>query len=86
MIYAVRIRYFRVAFIQLLSRKTILQAEELERKIFGPKQIGVAANVVQQETFTGSREDEQQGNETFNSGHNTTVRTQQDEEFEETAL
>jgi len=27
LIYAVRIRYFRVAFIQLLSRKTIAQAE-----------------------------------------------------------
>ena len=86
LIYAVRIRYFRAAFIQLLSRKTISQAEELERKIFGPKQIGVTGNVVQPETFTGSREDEQQGNETFNSGHNTTVRTQQDEELEEKAL
>ena len=44
LIYAVRIRYFRVAFIQLLSRKTIAQAKELERKIFGPRQIGVIAN------------------------------------------
>ena len=39
LIYAVRIRYFRVAFIQLLSRKTDAQAEELERKIFGPRQV-----------------------------------------------
>ena len=41
MIYAVRIRYFRVAFIQLLSRKAISQAVELEKKIFGQKQITV---------------------------------------------
>ena len=41
LIYAVRIRYFRVAFIQLLSGKTISQAEELEKKIFGQKQITV---------------------------------------------
>ena len=47
LIYAVRIRYFRVAFIQLLSRKTIAQAEEFERKIFGPRQIGVVAIVEQ---------------------------------------
>ena len=44
LIYAVRIRHFRVAFIQLLSRKTIAQAQELERKIFGPRQIRVSAN------------------------------------------
>ena len=41
MIYAVRIRYFRVAFIQLFSGKTISQADELEKKIFGQKQITV---------------------------------------------
>ena len=34
LIYAVRIRNFRVAFIQILSRKTAAQAEEVERKIF----------------------------------------------------
>ena len=44
LIYAVRIRHFRVAFIQLLSRKTMAEAQELERKIFGPRQIGVSAN------------------------------------------
>ena len=76
LIYAVRTRYLRVAFIQLMSRKTISQAEELERKIFGPRQIGVTANV-EQEKNRASREDvEQQGNETLNSGHATTVRTQ----------
>ena len=47
LIYAVRVRSFRVACIQLLSRKTIAQAEEFERKIFGPRQIGVIANVEQ---------------------------------------
>ena len=41
LIYAVRIRNFRVTFIQLVSRKATAQDEELERKIFGPKQIGV---------------------------------------------
>ena len=47
LIYAVRMRHFRVAFIQLLSRKTFAQAQELERKIFGPRQIGVSANAEQ---------------------------------------
>ena len=39
LIYAFRIRYFRVVVIQLLARKTISQAEELEKKIFaiGPR-------------------------------------------------
>ena len=41
LIYAVRIRDFRVAFIQLLLRKTIAQAEQLERNVFGPKQVRV---------------------------------------------
>ena len=44
LIYAARIGYFLVAFIQLLSRKTITQAEELEMKIFGPRQVGVNSN------------------------------------------
>ena len=69
LIYAVRIRYFRVAFIQLLSRKTIAQAEELERKIFGPRQIGVIANVEQGQNRASREEDEQQGNETLKNGH-----------------
>ena len=43
LIYAVRIRYFRVAFIQLLSKKTLTQAVQLERKVFGPRQIRAAA-------------------------------------------
>jgi len=45
LIYAFKIRSFGVAFIQLLSRKTIPQAEELEKKIFGPRQIGFNGNV-----------------------------------------
>ena len=56
LIYAVRIRDFRVAFIQLLSRKTIGQAEELERSVFGPKKIGVVSRpedeVLRQENET----------------------------------
>ena len=43
LIYAVRIRDFRVAFIQLLSRKAIGQAEELERSVFGPKKLELLA-------------------------------------------
>ena len=45
LIYAVRLRNFRVAVIQLLSRKTIAEAEEIESKIFGQRQIGVNSNV-----------------------------------------
>ncbi|XP_078363034.1 adenosine receptor A3-like [Oculina patagonica] len=86
LIYAVRIRYFRVAFIQLLLRKTIAQAEELERKIFGPRQSGVIANVEQGQNRASQEEHEQQGNETLNNGHSTTARTQPQEEYEETPL
>jgi len=49
LIYAVRIRYFRVAFIQLLSKKTIAEAEQLEKNIFGPKQVRVVATAEQGE-------------------------------------
>ena len=38
-IYAFRIRYFRVSFIQLLSRKSISEVEEFEKKIFRTGQI-----------------------------------------------
>ena len=86
LIYAARMRCFRVAIIQLLSRKTISQAEELERKIFGPRQLGVATNVQQRQHRGASREEEEQGNETMNNEHDTTVRTQPQEEYEETAL
>lgn len=41
LIYAFRIRYFRVALIHLLARKTISQAEELEKKIFGLRQTEI---------------------------------------------
>ena len=41
LIYAARIGYFRVAFIQLLFRKPTAQVEELERKIFGIRKVGV---------------------------------------------
>ena len=39
LIYAARIRCFRVAFIQLLLRKAHSQAKEIEMKIFGPRTI-----------------------------------------------
>ena len=45
LIYAARIRNFRVAFIQILSRKTAAQAEEVERKIFEQRQIAFNGNI-----------------------------------------
>ena len=66
LIYAVRIRYFRVAFIQLLLRKTIAQAEQLERNIFGPKQVRVVAAAEQELENRVRREGEvDQENETL---------------------
>ena len=77
LIYAVRIRYFRVAFIQLLSRKPTAEAEELERKIFGPGEIGVTANVEQGENIRASASrEEPQGTETLNDGRDATVQAQ----------
>jgi len=74
LIYAVRMRHFRVAFIQLLSRKSTAQAEEVERKIFGPREIGVTANVEQGKVSARtSASQEEQGNETLNNGPDTTV-------------
>ena len=49
LIYAVRIRYFRVAFIQLLSRKTLAQAEEVEKRIFESRRIEVSVGSAGQE-------------------------------------
>ena len=77
LIYAVRIRYFRVAFIQLLSRKPTAEAEELERKIFGPGEIGVTANVEQGEDIrAGTSREEPQVTETLNGGCDATVQAQ----------
>ena len=66
LIYAVRIRYFRVAFIQLLTRKTIARAEKLERNTFGPKQLGVVATAEQGERRVSRGGEVLQGNETLN--------------------
>ena len=66
LIYAVRIRYFRVAFIQLLLQKTIAQSEQLERNIFGPKQVRVVTAAEQELENSVSREGEvEQGNGTL---------------------
>ena len=82
LIYAVRIRYFRVAFIQLLSRKSTAEAEELERKIFGPRQIGETANDERGENIRASaNQEEQQRNETLSDGRDTKLRIQSQEEF-----
>ena len=77
LIYAVRIRHFRVAFIQLLSRKRTAEAEEVERKLFGPRQIGVTAYVEQGEVSvrTSASREEQQGNETLDNVPDTKVQT-----------
>ena len=64
LIYAVRIRYFRVAFIQLLTRKTIPEAEQLERYIFGPNQVRVAAEQGERKVSLGG--EVLQGNKTLN--------------------
>ena len=69
LIYAVRIRHFRVAFIQLMSRKTLTQAEELELKIFAPNQIGVIPAAEQRQDRASREENEQQENDTLNTGH-----------------
>ena len=61
LIYSFRVRHFRVAFIQLLSGETSAQAEELERKIFGTRQIGENSNV-----------DTGPGNHTLNDNHEPT--------------
>ena len=41
-IYTARIRHFRVAFFQMVMRKTLAQAEKLEKKVFGANRVGVA--------------------------------------------
>ena len=67
LIYAMRIRHFRVAFIQLLSRKTIVQAQELEKKIFGSRQIGVIANHAEHGQSVPRREEAWQENDEMNN-------------------
>ena len=42
LIYTARIRHFRVAFLQMLTRKTFARGEELEHKMFGANRVGVA--------------------------------------------
>ena len=70
LIYAVRIRYFRVAFIELFSRKTFAQAEQLERNIFGPKEVRTVSTAEQGANRVSRREDEVvEGNETLTNGN-----------------
>ena len=42
LIYTARIRHFRVAIFQMLTRKTFAEAEEIENKMFGANRVGVA--------------------------------------------
>ena len=51
LIYAVRMRSFRVAFIQLLSRKTHTQADELEKRIFEPRRLIEVVSTAEQEQY-----------------------------------
>ena len=55
LIYAVRIKYFRVAFIQLLSRKTHAQAEELQKRIFESRRIEVLTTAEQEQHRAGGK-------------------------------
>ena len=66
LIYAVRITYFRVAFIQLLSRKTTAEAEQLGRNMFGPRKIQAVATAEQGENRVGREDKVEQGIETLN--------------------
>ena len=61
----IRIRYFRVAFIQLLLRKTIAEADQLEMNVFGLKQVRVVATAEQGENRVSPRREGavKQGNE-----------------------
>ena len=70
-----------------MSRKSIAQAEEVKRNIFGLRLTGDTANFEQGEDIRASASRaEQQGNETLNNGHDTTVQTQPQVELEEIAL
>ena len=75
LIYAVRIRSFRVAFIQILPRKTAGQAEEVERKIFGQRQIAVNGNI-----------NERQGNQTLSDKQEPARQAEPHDGCEETPL
>ena len=70
LIYAVRIRYFRAAFIQLLSGKTLAQAEELERRIFKSTRIEVVGTAEQGQHRAGGKFDRA----TLNKGQTTQYR------------
>ena len=76
LIYAVRIRNFRVAFIQILSRKTAAQAKEFEGKIFGKRQIVIHGNI----------NEGQLGNQTLNDEHEPARQAEPHGGWEETPL
>ena len=75
LIYAVRIRSFRVAFIHILPRTTAAQAEEVERKIFGQRQIAVNGNI-----------NERQGNQTLSDKQEPARQAEPHDGCEETPL
>lgn len=58
LVYCIRLRQFRVAFIQLLFKKSLAQAEEYEKKVFGWTNATVAS-----ETNQGGETEEQTTNQ-----------------------
>ena len=76
LIYVVRIRYFRVALIQLLLRKNAAQAEELESRTFESRQNRVIVIGEQRKMRAGQEEDDQQENKTLSNKHTAIVETQ----------
>ena len=82
----IRIRYFRVAFIQLLLRKTIAEADQLEMNVFGLKQVRVVATAEQGENRVSPRREGavKQGNEAWTDNGNLCKRSE--EKYQETVL
>ena len=85
LIYVVRISHFRVAFIQLLCRKTIEEARQIERRTFGGSRT--RRRVCEQgerlrQRRVAHRENEEQRNERLNNGNEIPLGTRQPAELE----
>ncbi|KAJ7333035.1 hypothetical protein OS493_018204 [Desmophyllum pertusum] len=60
----------------VVVKKNSAQAEELEKKIFGSRRIGVGATTEHRQNRASGEEVLQQANETLNNGHVATAGTQ----------
>ena len=85
LIYVVRISHFRVAFIQLLCRKTIEEARQFERRIFGGSRT--RRRVSEQgerlrHRMAAHRENEEQRSEKLNNGNEIPLATRPPAELE----